>query len=319
MDDTLVLAKPDDFELIQQEMNSFDKNIQFTIDRFADNKVHFLDISINNTETDLFYKETHTGQYCHYSSQTPWRLKTAWAKALFHRAEKICSSSSAFKKQITKIRSFMSWNGYPSFVIKSLINKLRSKPIPVANNNSENDDATKIYIRVPFVGEKGEQFVKSCVRKLRRYTKRNIFYVTLYNTNKFSMFCPTKDKIPVHQRSNVIYELTCPGCGNKYIGKTDRCIITRLLEHGSRNDQPMHQHLSSCEPFHDYVSIFTIDASFPVDTKEHIKNAVLDNYRIVDINRNWSQLLYLEAYYVKKLSPMINKGLKASRELQLFS
>ena len=59
--------------------------------------------------------------------------------------------------------------------------------------------------------------------------------------------------------------------------------------------------------------------SFPVDTKEHIKNAVLDNYRIVDINRNWSQLLYLEAYYVKKLSPMINKGLKASRELQLFS
>ena len=70
----------------------------------------------------------------------------------------------------------------------------------------------------------------------------------------------------------------------------------------------MHQHLSSCEPFHDYVSIFTIDASFPVDTKEHIKNAVLDNYRIVDINRNWSQLLYLEAYYVKKLSPMINKG-----------
>ena len=28
--------------------------------------------------------------------------------------------------------------------------------------------------------------------------------------------------------------------GELYIGKTDRCILIRMEEHGTRNDQPMH-------------------------------------------------------------------------------
>ena len=69
VDDTLVLAKPENFDKIQN-VNSYDQNIQFTIDRFEDSRVHFLDIEINKTQTNLFYKDTHTGQYCHFDSQT---------------------------------------------------------------------------------------------------------------------------------------------------------------------------------------------------------------------------------------------------------
>ena len=137
------------------------------------------------------------------------------------------------------------------------------------------------------------------------------------------MFCPTKDKIPICQRANVIYKLSCPGSGEKYVGKTDRCLITRLLEHGTREDQPMFQHLSRCDSFHDYVSMFNMPSnnmsSIEIDTKEHIKNTVISNFEIVDSSSNWSQLLFLEAFYIKRFSPSINKGLKASRELQLFA
>ena len=135
------------------------------------------------------------------------------------------------------------------------------------------------------------------------------------------MFCPSKDKIPTEQRANVIYKLSCPGCGENYIGKTDRCIKTRLLEHGTRNDQPMFQHLSQCAHFRDYVtmiSLSTSDALNSIDVKEHIKHAVLYNFSIVDSNDNWSQLSFLEAFYINRFSPAINKGLKAARELQLF-
>lgn len=103
---------------------------------------------------------------------------------------------------------------------------------------------------------------------------------------------------------------------------TDRCLITRLLEHGTREEQPMFQHLSRCDIFHDYVTMFSMpsdDMSVEIDTKEHIKNAVLSNFEIVDSSSNWSQLLFLEAFYIKRFSPSINKGLKASRELQLFA
>ena len=85
VDDTLVLAKVDDFDNIMKLFNSFDKSIQFTIDRFEDGIVHFLDIKINGCETDLYYKTTHTEQYRDFSSQTPWKLKISWIKALHDR------------------------------------------------------------------------------------------------------------------------------------------------------------------------------------------------------------------------------------------
>ena len=137
------------------------------------------------------------------------------------------------------------------------------------------------------------------------------------------MFCPTKDKIPIEQKSNLIYEITCPGCANKYVGKTDRCLIIRLKEHGSRIDQPMHQHLQNCELFHDYVEMFNLpdvlgDTPCEIDREEHVLNAVLNNFRVIENCDNWSGLNFLEAYFIKHLSPSINMGLKASKELQLF-
>ena len=50
-------------------------------------------------------------------------------------------------------------------------------------------------------------------------------------TKNLSMFCSSKDQIPTDQKANLMYRFTCPGCNEKYIGKTDRNIITRLHEH----------------------------------------------------------------------------------------
>ena len=38
----------------------------------------------------------------------------------------------------------------------------------------------------------------------------------------------------------------------------------------------------------------------------------------MDKNDIWSQLGFLEAFYIKNLKPTINEGLEASRELDLF-
>ena len=303
-------------------MNSFDKNLQFTIDEFVDKNVHFLDIKINKTETDVFHKPTNTGQYCHFSSQIPWRLKIAWIKSLYHRAAKICSNSSLLNQQIDKIKMFTSWNGFPTVVVKSILRRLQSTPRQ-REKESEDDDVIKIYMKVPYTGEKGEQLLKSCIKKLRRFTKKNVICIMLFQTKKLSMFCPTKDPIEKSQKANVIYKLQCPGCGGIYVGKTDRCISIRLHEHGTRNEEPMFQHLIDCHYFHDYVSLFKLPtfsgSDAEIDVKEHIKYAVLLNYSIIDFNSCWSQLSFLEAFYIKRLAPAINKSLKASKELQLFS
>ena len=50
----------------------------------------------------------------------------------------------------------------------------------------------------------------------------------------------------------------------------------------------------------------------------HLHNAVITNVKVLDKNDKWGQLQFVEAYYIKKLAPELNFGLKASKELQLF-
>ena len=137
----MVLVKVEDTDNIMKQLNLFDKSIQFTIDKFEDGIVHFHDIKINGSETDLHYKTTHTGQYCDFSSQTPW-----WIKALHDRAMTICSSNKLLNDQINRIRTFMSWNSYPKYFRSSIIKRLQQKKTVV---QKDDESVTKIWIRLP--------------------------------------------------------------------------------------------------------------------------------------------------------------------------
>ena len=50
----------------------------------------------------------------------------------------------------------------------------------------------------------------------------------------------------------------------------------------------------------------------------HLHNAVISNVKTLDKCKKWVQHQFLEAYYIKKLAPEINIGLKKSKELKLF-
>ena len=88
VDDTLLLIKPENVQKVLMKLNSFHKSLNFTFDSFPD-EVHFLDIKIEKNKTDIYRKDTHTGQYVHFTSFEPWYRKTAWIKCLVERAERI--------------------------------------------------------------------------------------------------------------------------------------------------------------------------------------------------------------------------------------
>ena len=71
VDDTLLLIKPEDIQLVQDMFNSFHENLRFTVDRFENEVPHFLDIKMSVQGLAIYCKNTHTGQYIHYDSFTP--------------------------------------------------------------------------------------------------------------------------------------------------------------------------------------------------------------------------------------------------------
>lgn len=171
------------------------------------------------------------------------------------------------------------------------------------------------------MGARGEQLLNSLMKRLLRYLKPKVKIIKLYNTTKTSMFCSSKDKTPTEQKSKAIYQIVCPGCHSFYVGKTESCFATRMDEQGSKLDQPMYQHSNTCEMFNEIASMYALpnmNCETPsIDIQSHILNAMLFNCKIIDMN-NWSQLCYLEAFYIKTSSPKINVGLKASKDLRLF-
>ena len=62
MDDTLVLTKKSGLSIVLQALNGFHKNLNFTVDTFRYKKSIFLYLLIDRNTTDIFYKDTHTGQ-----------------------------------------------------------------------------------------------------------------------------------------------------------------------------------------------------------------------------------------------------------------
>ena len=135
----------------------------------------------------------------------------------------------------------------------SIINRLKSNVNRNDNISNNKDDRKVIWINLPYLGKKGEQLMSSVIRKLKRSFKENVKFKAVYKTNMLSMFYNTKDSISVEQKSNVVYRIRCPGCFQKYVGKTDGNLITRLEKHGTKVDLLMYQHLSNCSAFNDHI------------------------------------------------------------------
>ena len=102
VDDTLVLAKPCDFDRIQFKLNSFHSQLKFTREEFQ-NDVHFLDILLTNGSTTIYRKSTHTGQYVHIDSFEPWFMKIAWVRSLVSRAYKYVPPKKLLTKNFIKL------------------------------------------------------------------------------------------------------------------------------------------------------------------------------------------------------------------------
>ena len=101
VDDTLVLAKPSGMPTILQKLKSFHSQIQFTHEESTNNNdVHFLDIKITPAGTTIYRKSTHTGQYVHLSSFTPWCRKVAWLRSLVYHGHKICSNHELLQEEL---------------------------------------------------------------------------------------------------------------------------------------------------------------------------------------------------------------------------
>ena len=333
VDDTLLLIKPDTINIILDFFHKFDKNIRFTYDLFENTTPHFLDINILTNGIGIYRKDTFTGQYTNFDSFVPWRQKISWIKALVNRIHSICSPN-LLKSELKRLKTIISWNNFPSRIANALIRRFSYDALNKIHTagNKDKEDSITIWLSVPYIGDKTSQLLRSFKRKLRRcLANPNIEIKVREKTTKLCFYTNNKDQVPLLSKSHVVYKFNCPGCQSEsaYIGKTDRTLFfVRTHEHAiSDKESAIYKHLRTCDHLIFIRNLRNLPDTLNTDIvpppvsydKEYFTQVVRDNTTVLDCDNNWNLLLYKEAYFIKRLAPSLNNGLKSSRELCLFS
>ena len=102
-----------------------------------------------------------------------------------------------------------------------------------------------------------------------------------------------KDKLTLNARSGIVYEFTCDECGEKYDGKTIRCLWERKKEH--------------------FEALTKLNTKKKSSIAYHLQNtchntSFNNNFKIIDNAKNKYELLIKESLNILKRSQSINEN-----------
>ena len=126
VDDIFVIFESEsDADAFYSYLNTRHENIKFTFEKEKDNKLPFLDILINNNESDLqtlvFHKITYTGLLLNYFSFVPNCYKLGLIKTLVDQMYRINNSWTGFDKYLKDVKNILKKNQYPLKMIDHIV------------------------------------------------------------------------------------------------------------------------------------------------------------------------------------------------------
>ena len=188
------------------------------------------------------------------------------------KLHQITSTPSLLEKELTHIRTvFRNTNGYLNWIINQVFKQVKAKqrdPMPNSNVSNkieaaqtsnqtivEKHDDKKHLLMIPYQGGKGEQFIKSIRKTIKRLLPSNIKVQVSFTGNKLSSCFNIKDKTKFEHRHDVTYLGVCPETtyNDNYIGEAKQRIFESVKDHNGR-DCNTHLLKHALENNHQHVS-----------------------------------------------------------------
>ena len=290
MDDIVRNIHKDQVDDKLKEINSFEgyeNSLQFTVERETTNSLPFLDMKLIRKGRILsskwYTKPTDTGLTLNYHALAPRKSKRSIVSNLVHRIYRACSSKRNFYMSLDKGKKLLEANQYPPHfympIIHSTIEKIEKPETVNADTEADNEDPKPIEktVYVEYRGNVSDKF-KESLRRIDAPSK------IIFTTRKLKNVLPSlKKQVEIPLKSRVVYQIKCPSCDARYVGQTDRHLITRIKEHSSSN--LVGAHFENCA---------------------NVKLS-MDNVSIVSSAKTLTTLLILEALTIRSLKPTLNR------------
>ena len=167
-----------DADIFCSYLNTRHENIKFTFEKEKDNKLPFLDILINNNESDLqtsvFHKKTYTGLLLNYFSFVPNSYKLGLIKTLVDQMYRINNSWKSFDKDLKDLKNILQKNQYLFKMIDHIVKSYLNDKINCRNGKSSENAESDIkirYFKLPFIGLHTKLLQKKIDQLCKRFCK----------------------------------------------------------------------------------------------------------------------------------------------------
>ena len=295
VDDILRSAKVSNIDRILEVSNNLHTSLEFTIETLKDNSMPFLDMEVRlldgKIDTSWYQKPTDTGLILQFRALAPVKYKKNIIEGTIYRIFNATSTWENFTEGIKRATETWEKNQYPPQfyqpILRQTLDKILNGKSSCHPERSACESGRNPPLILQYRGNKSDQFSK----KLRRTVEVS----TIFTTRKLKTALPSlKSPIPKMFLSNVVYQITCPGCQSSYVGQTTRHLTTRIQEH-ARPASHGGSHLRNCS--------------------QTMQDA---DVNIIDRTNSNAKLLTLEALHISRRAPSINqKEEYRKRELTL--
>jgi hypothetical protein len=177
-----------------QFLNPLHDSINFTMETEVDNKLHFLNLTIEIREHKHIFsihrKPTNTDQVIPADSVHPWPHKLAAFHALIHRLLSIPMSDNNFNGELHTIKLIATNNGCDDKLVENLLTiKRRKLAVSLSTTLSPQlTDEPRKWIKM--------LFIKQITYKIINNIPKDKFKIALYTQNSLTKhFCKTMDAI----------------------------------------------------------------------------------------------------------------------------
>ena len=152
MDDTLLVIKKKDFDLILNNFNSFNKNLKFTIEIFENCVSNSLEVetchwTFKNVTYIIYHKNIQAAQDTNTEPFTLWKWKV----------ERIFSRSHLDKE--------IKLNGHPKRIVHAITKRALKNNDNIIDQKKLNESQIKVFFILNYLGETAERMVNNSASK----------------------------------------------------------------------------------------------------------------------------------------------------------
>ena len=148
VDDIIMVVKKDCYKEIHKQFNTYSKNLKFTVEKMQDNKINFLDITLELRESKLlmwnYSKPQNRNKITDFKHEIcPKSQKIGTLTAEIFRANNTTNSFETLNKALEDLKMKFQKNNYPKPLIETKISEIKARNFQKSISRTEYEEKFK--------------------------------------------------------------------------------------------------------------------------------------------------------------------------------